>query len=175
MTQAEYLHQGMKFLHAALRDARNVNEEHLHFTPDRQAHSVAWVLWHAARIEDSIIQRVAQEKDLVWKQSDWAARSGLPARGIGTGQSPEEAQQLRITNREAFGEYAEAVAAATEAYLRDATDAELAREVQVGDRTETVGGAILLHLITHLNGHRGEINAIRGMQGLPPVVPSLGG
>ena len=75
----------------------------------------------------------------------------------------------------AFGEYAEAVAAATDAYLNDATAVELEREVQVGERTETVGGAILLHLITHLNGHRGEVNAIRGMQGLPPVVASLGG
>ena len=59
--------------------------------------------------------------------------------------------------------------------LGEATAAELEREVQLGERTETVGGAILLHLITHLNGHRGEINAIRGMQGLTPVVPSLGG
>ena len=175
MTQAEYLYQGMKYLHASLRDARNASEEQLHFTPDHQTHSVAWVLWHSARIEDSIIQRVAQEKDLIWRQSDWAARSGLPAKGIGTGQSPEEAQQLRITGLKVFGEYAEAVADATEAYLRGTTAAELEREVQVGERTETVGGAILLHLITHLNGHRGEINALRGMQGLPPVVPNLGG
>lgn len=175
MTQAEYLQQGMTFLHAALRDARNAGDDQLHFTPDKGGHSVAWVLWHAARIEDSIIQRVAQDKDLIWKQSDWAARSGLPPKGIGTGQAPEEAQRVRIDDMKVFGEYAEAVATATHAYLGEATAAELEREVQLGERTETVGGAILLHLITHLNGHRGEINAIRGMQGLTPVVPSLGG
>ncbi len=30
--------------------------------------------------------------------------------------------------------------------------------------------SIRLHLLTHLNGHRGEINLIRGMQGLPPLM-----
>jgi len=175
VTQAEYLQQGMSFLHAALRDARNANPEQLHFTPDEGGHSVAWVLWHAARVEDSIIHRVAQEKDVVWKQSDYAARSGLPLKGIGTGQAPEEAQQVHIDDMKVFSEYAEAVAKATEAYLSDVSPAELEREVQVGERTETIGGAILLHLITHLNGHRGEINAIRGVQGLSPVVPNLGG
>lgn len=54
-------------------------------------------------------------------------------------------------------------------------DSELEREVQLGQRTETVSDNIRLHLITHLNGHRGEVNLIRGMQGLPPVMANARG
>ena len=44
-----------------------------------------------------------------------------------------------------------------------------------GEATETLGQSITLHLCTHLNGHRGEINLIRGMHGLDPVRPNMGG
>jgi hypothetical protein len=47
--------------------------------------------------------------------------------------------------------------------------------VKLGQRTETVSDNIRLHLLTHLNGHRGEINLIRGMQGLPPVMANRQG
>lgn len=176
MSGVEYLRQGLEYLHAALRDARtSATPEQLHFAPAGESHSSAWVLWHAARIEDSIIQRIAQNKPLIWSDGGWAERTGLPAKGIGTGQTTEEAQQVRIADLEAFAAYYDAVIAATAAFLATATDEDLAREVKVGERSETVGGALNLHLITHLNGHRGEINALRGLQGLPPVVPTLGG
>ena len=176
MSDQEYLRQGMDFLHAAFRDARSGQmDEQLHFVPPEGSHSIAWVLWHAARIEDSIIQRIAQDKDPIWREGGWVERTGLPPKGIGTGQSTDEAQQVHLANVDAFAGYADAVAAATDGFLAAATDADLQREVKVGERTETVGGAILLHLVTHLNGHRGEINLLRGIQGLEPVVPTMGG
>ena len=109
----------------------------------------------------------------VWN-ADWAQRTGLPADGFGTGLSDEEAQQVRITSMEDFAAYQEAVWAQTAAFLDTATDADLQREVPARQGTESVSQAISLHMLGHFNGHRGEINTLRGMQGMPTVMAAQG-
>jgi len=76
---------------------------------------------------------------------------------------------------DAFWAYQDAVNQSTHAFLDSLSDDDLAREVKLGEATETLGQSITLHLCTHLNGHRGEINLIRGMHGLDPVRPNMGG
>ena len=77
---------------------------------------------------------------------------------------------------DAFWAYQDAVNESTHAFLDSLSDDDLAREVQLGDRTPRRWvESITLHLCTHLNGHRGEINLIRGMHGLDPVRPNMGG
>lgn len=171
----DYIKQSLRFIHGAYRDARaGQDAAQLHFVPEGESHSVAWVLWHAARIEDLFLQGVFQGQAEIWNE-DWAAKTGLPARGFGTGQSTAEARAIQITDLNAFWAYADAVYDGAEAYLDGLSDADLDREVKLRDRTETLGESITLHLVTHLNGHRGEINLIRGMHGLPPVMPNRGG
>ena len=48
------------------------------------------------------------------------------------------------------------------------------REVPSRTGTESVGEAISLHMLGHFNGHRGEINTLRGMQGMPTVMAAQG-
>jgi uncharacterized damage-inducible protein DinB len=106
----------------------------------------------------------------VWSE-EWAKRTGLPFEGFGTGMSDDDAQGLHIADMAAFGEYQQAVFAQTDAYLDTLTDADLEREMPTrGGGTESVGQAISLHMMGHFNGHRGEINTLRGMQGMPTVL-----
>lgn len=176
MSAVSYMQQSLKFLHGAFRGAaEGMTAEQMHFVPEGESHSIAWVMWHGARVEDLIVQQVIRGEKSEWDSGDWAARTGLPAQGFGTGQSTEDARAIRIKDIDAFKGYAERVAARTHELLDASGDADLEREVQVGQRTETVGQAITLHLVTHLNGHRGEVNLIRGMMGFPPVMPNQGG
>ena len=66
------------------------------------------------------------------------------------------------------------VAELSSAYIAGLSDDDLAREVKLGQRTEALGESINLHLVMHLNGHRGEINLIRGMLGFDPVLLNQG-
>jgi len=45
--------------------------------------------------------------------------------------------------------------------------------VQIGERVKKIGNSISTHIVGHLSSHRGEINWLRGMQGLPPVSGAL--
>ncbi len=172
-TTVDFVQRGLDFAHAALRDARNGTDAQLHFVPPNGSHSIAWCLWHTARIEDLIINDRAQGGSVLWN-AEWAERVGLPFEGFGAGMSDADAQQIHIRDMEAFGAYQEAVWAATETFLSAADDETLAREIPSRNGTETVGEAILLHMIGHFNGHRGEINTLRGMQGMPTVLAAQG-
>ncbi len=177
MSAVDFIKDSFGSIHGSYRDAREGQTlEQMHFVPEGESHSVAWILFHATRIEDLMINGICQGRPHLFVEGDYAERIGFPAESFGTGQTTEEARAVQIKDLDAFTEYAEAVYAATDAFLDGMTsDGDLEREVQLGQRTETVSDNIRLHLITHLNGHRGEINLIRGMQGLPPVMANSRG
>lgn len=169
MSTLAYMKKSIDFTHRALTDARKGTPEQLHFVPENGSHSIAWCLWHTARIEDLIINARTRNAPQVWNQ-EWADRIGLPFEGFGTNMSDEEAHAIRIKDVDALAEYQQAVWDQTSAYLDSITDEELEREIPSRTGTETVGEGIFLHMIGHFNGHRGEINTLRGMQGMPPVL-----
>ena len=172
MSTVAFIKRGLDFAHGALADARNGTDEQLHFVPPSGSHSIAWCLWHTARVEDLILSRVL-DRPPRWN-AEWAERTGLPADGNGNGQADADAQRVRIEDMAAFTAYQEAVWAATARFLDGATDADLEREIQMRAGMESVGEAISLHMLGHFNGHRGEINTLRGMQGMPTVMAAQG-
>ena len=172
MSTVDFIQRSLEFTHAALIDARNGTDEQLHFVPERGSHSIAWCLWHTARVEDLIISRVAGQSQ-VWSE-EWAGRTGLPFEGFGTGMSDEDAREVRVTDIAALGGYQDAVFERTAQFLGDATDEDLEREIPARNGSESVAEAISLHMMGHFNGHRGEINTLRGMQGLPTVLAAQG-
>jgi uncharacterized damage-inducible protein DinB len=174
MSTVDYIKNSLAFTHRGFTDATNGTDEQLHFVPERGSHSIAWCLWHTARVEDLIINVRSRGADQVWNE-DWAERIGLPFEGMGTGMSDDDAQGIRIKNLDAFREYQRAVWDQTEQFLSSASDADLERDVPTpGGETETVGQGIFLHMVGHFNGHRGEINTLRGMQGMPTVLQREG-
>ncbi|HLZ71868.1 MAG TPA: DinB family protein [Dehalococcoidia bacterium] len=176
MGATDYMLQSMNFLHEAFRVATDgLSDEQLHHSAEGESHSIAWVLWHVARIEDLFVQRVFQEKPEEWASGGWAAKTGLPEKGFGTNQPAAEAKALHVGDMAALRQYALAVAKRTDEFLTNADDRVLDREVTLGERKETIGQAITLHFITHMNGHRGEINQLRGEMGYQPVLPGRGG
>ncbi|MCY4390799.1 MAG: DinB family protein [Chloroflexi bacterium] len=172
MSTVAFIQRSLEFTHAALVDARNGTDEQLHFVPEQGSHSIAWCLWHTARVEDLIISRVAAQPG-VWSE-EWAERTGLPYEGFGTGMSDEDARQVHVADIAALSGYQDAVFERTARFLANATDEDLEREIPARNGTESVGEAISLHMMGHFNGHRGEINTLRGMQGMPTVMAAQG-
>lgn len=176
MAAIDFIRDNLTFVHRGFRQAANgLSKDQIHFVPPGQSHSIAWIMWHAARIEDMLIHQVFQAQPAEFKSGGWAAKTGLPEKGFGTGQSTEDAANVHIRDLDAFNEYRETVIGQSDAFLASLTDDDLTREVQLGEKTETLGESINLHLVTHLNGHRGEVNLLRGMMGFDPVMTNQGG
>ena len=116
MDALDMLKDNLNFAHRTFLDARNGTDEELHFVPQDGSHSIAWCLWHTARIEDNLVQGRYRETDLLWNV-DWAAKTGLSADGPFVGMSDEDAQKIRLTNKDAFFEYIDSVWASTADFL----------------------------------------------------------
>ncbi len=176
MPAVDFMKQTLEFIHRGFRGApEGLSLDQLHFVPEGQSHSIAWCMWHAARIEDLFFQQLFQGKQVEWETGGWAQRTGLPEKGFGTGQSNEQAHEIHIGNVDEFKAYQAKVAELANDLLGSLTDGDLAREVKLGERIETLGESINLHLVIHLNGHRGEVNLLRGMLGFAPVLLNQGG
>lgn len=176
MAAIDFMRQTLEFVHRGFRGAGDgLSDEQLHFVPEGQSHSIAWCMWHGARIEDLFFQQIFQGKPSEWDTGGWAAKTGLPEKGFGTNQPADEARNLRIGSLDEFRAYQGKVAELADSYLAGLSDDDLSREVRLGERVETLGQSINLHLVIHLNGHRGEINLLRGMMGFDPVLLNQGG
>src|SRR4051794_23832078 len=53
-----------------------LDEDSLAHRPTPDANSIAWLVWHTARIQDAQVAQVA-DSDEVWFREGWAERFGL--------------------------------------------------------------------------------------------------
>ncbi len=96
---ASYLQQHA-MLHAAKMSASglwsfedaildDMGEDHIRRIPANQEHSVAWCIWHIARIEDVVMNRLVAGTPQLFLKDDWAARLGVPYIDTGNEMSSE--------------------------------------------------------------------------------------
>jgi uncharacterized damage-inducible protein DinB len=177
MSAVDYIRDNLRFVHNGFRQAADgLDDEQLHMVPEGQSHSIAWIVWHGARIEDLFVNQLFQGKPAEFDANGWAAKTGLPEQGFGTGQSTEEAATVRITSLDGFKLYRDTVYQQADDFVATLEDGDLtSRTIKLRDKYEQLGESINLHMVTHLNGHRGEINLLRGMMGFEPVLVNQGG
>ena len=63
-------------------------------------------------------------------------------------------------------EYAQAVFAATDAYLDTLTEADMGREIEFGGNKPALATFFINVMATHCANHTGEISTLKGLQGL---------
>jgi uncharacterized damage-inducible protein DinB len=168
MNTIDFFRSSFGRLHnTTLEAVKELTPDQLNFKPDAEHYSIAWVLWHLVRTEDLILRTLVQKKPEIWAEGGWAAKLGLPERGQGTGQTPEEARAIEIRDFSGFVKYAETVWADIDAYLNGISEADL--DVMFPWRRtgeEPLGQIIGNHVMTHLFGHRNEVYWLRSEQGL---------
>lgn len=61
-----------------------LSDEQWRLRPEGAANSIAWLLWHIARIEDVTMNLLVAGRPQVLSHGDWPARLGLARRDVGT-------------------------------------------------------------------------------------------
>ena len=168
MSTIEFIRASLRQMHGAYNDAiADLSLEQIHWRANDNGLPIAFILWHYVRTEDNVIRFVLQRRPTVWLEGGWDQKFGLDRIAQGTGMSLQEAQSLRIGSKEAFQEYIRAVWQATQEFLADKDDAYLQQTTTVKPLGEmpilnAIGNMCLTHGFTHL----GEIQHLRGLQGL---------
>jgi hypothetical protein len=175
MTLVEFIQSEVHRLHAMLGAAtRDLTPEQWHAVPGGSPHAnhIAFEMWHYVRTEDNIVRFILQgRRPTVWMDGAWAERLQLPAVTQGTGMTAADAQALRITDLEAFGQYVRDVYASTDEWLANPDESTFANQVTVKPLGEmpairALGQVVMTHGFTHL----GEIELMRTLMGLKPAI-----
>jgi hypothetical protein len=102
-------------LHGSLIDGlfSRLPEPHLRARPHPGVNTVAWLLWHSARIEDVALNRFLADRPQVL-DAGWLERLGVPRRDVGTGMKDAEVDELSARiDLQALKGYWDAVTART--------------------------------------------------------------
>jgi uncharacterized damage-inducible protein DinB len=131
------------------------------YRPDPGANSIAWLIWHATRIQDDHVADLAQVEQ-AWPQ--WRERFGLPFGkwATGYGQAPKEVAAVQVSG-ELLGQYHHAVHEFTLRYLEGLTAEELDRVVDTRWNPPVTAAVRLVSVIGDTLQHLGQAAYVRGL------------
>ncbi|BBY04085.1 mycothiol transferase [Mycobacterium seoulense] len=130
-------------------------------TPD--ANSIAWLIWHSARVQDIQLADVAGVEQ-VWLRDGWVDRFGLdlPRNDTGYGHGPEQVAKVKAP-ADLLSGYYHAVHKLTLEYIAGVTDADLERVVDTNWDPPVTASARLVSIIDDCAQHLGQAAYVRGI------------
>lgn len=150
---------------AATRAVDGLDVEALTWRPDAHANSIAWLVWHLARIQDDHVAEVA-DREQIWVRGAWAGRFGLAADSLetGFGHSSTEVAAIRPDSADALVAYLDAVTDQTQQFLDTVDGAALDRIVDRSWDPPVTLGVRLVSVIADGLQHADQAAYVRGLQ-----------
>jgi hypothetical protein len=143
-----------------------LDAETLARAPGPGANTIAWLIWHLARVEDSHVAELL-EADQLWAGGDWAGRFGLdPDPGdTGYGHTPEQVAAVRPEGPDVLVDYLAAAHARTCGYLEGLGPGDLDRVVDRNWDPPVTLGVRLVSIADDCLQHIGQAAYVRGLLG----------
>ena len=140
-----------------------MNPDQLAARLDDDANSIAWLVWHLARVQDDHVAEVAALEQ-VWTAGGWAERFALPLAvgATGYGHTTEEVGVVRPRQAALLADYYDAVHDQTKDFVAGLKDEDLSRVVDTRWHPPVTLGVRLVSIITDDLQHAGQAAFIRG-------------
>lgn len=150
----------------AERAVDGVDRDRLTEAPRPGANTIAWLVWHAARVEDHHGSELL-EADQLWATGDWASRFGLEPDpdNTGYGHSPDEVVAVRPESGQVLLDYLGAVDERLRPMLAELTGADLDRIVDRRWDPPVTMGVRLVSIADDCLQHLGQAAYVRGLLG----------
>lgn len=147
----------------------DITPDQLHADPGGKALPLGSLYAHLVMSEDVIVQGMLQKKAPLF-EGEWKDKTGasapLPAMDENWSTNHEQWAKTVQIDWEKIKAYAQAVYAATDAYVASLTDEDLEKEVDLGAwGKQKVAYLLYGFIIGHTNSLTGEISAIKGVHG----------
>lgn len=133
------------------------------YRPTPEANSIAWLIWHSARVQDLQVAEIAGVPQ-VWTDEGWVERFGLdlPRNSMGYGHTAAEVGKVRAP-AELLAGYYHAVHAMTLDYVTTVSAEELARIVDSRWDPPVTASVRLVSVIDDCAQHLGQAAYVRGI------------
>ncbi len=142
-----------------------LSDDDLAHRPTADANSIAWLVWHIARVQDDHVAGVSGLEQ-VYTAQGYADRFGLPFddRAIGYGQSSAEVAEVRAP-ADLLLEYLQAVHEQSVGWIGTLTEADLDRVVDQRWDPPVTLGVRLVSVADDCAQHLGQAAYVKGMLG----------
>ena len=154
------LEQSHEYLTKALD---GLTQEEVAWSPAPECNSIAFILWHIARIEDFFVNRVIQREEELYEAGGWREKLGRPVKEAVYQYTAEQLRAWPVPKLQVLCGYADSVREKTLAFLSQIAPEGLS-EVPRPDRSPDSIGAILGRISTEIALHVGQIAYLRGVQ-----------
>ena len=144
------------------RSLEGLTQEDVAWKPGENCNSIAFILWHTARVEDYFFTRVLQGKTAVYEADGWMEKLGTPP-DSGYGYTVEQLENWPAPKLEDLRGYADAVRQSTLACIEQMTPEAMLELVRPDRPPDTIGG-MLIRICTEIALHVGQIDYIRGLR-----------
>lgn len=145
-----------------LATCEGLTQEQVLWRPTPIANNIGFILWHVARGQDRLINRLKSASEDLWASQEFYKKFGQPI------DSPDPGdrmgfQSLAIPELSVLTDYLKAAHEQTLAFLSTLKPDDLDAAPDPSQPERTLA-ASLRHLITHMNNHHGQVDYIRGLQ-----------
>jgi hypothetical protein len=140
-----------------------LTDERANYRPSPEANSIAWLIWHSARVQDIQLAPIAGIEQ-VWIQDGWVDRFGLdlPRNDTGYGHGPEQVAKV-TASIDLLAGYYHAVHKVTLEFVADVTADDLARVVDRNWDPPVTASARLVSIIDDCAQHLGQAAYLLGI------------
>ena len=132
--------------------------------PDDEANTIAWLVWHLARVQDHHVSELA-DRPQAWVTGGWSDRFGTSPdpENTGFGHGPDDVAGVRPESIESLLAYQADVHDLIVAYLETIDEAELDRIVDRRWDPPVTAGVRLVSVINDAMQHVGQANYLKGL------------
>ena len=152
------LNESKGYLTRAIDD---LTQEEITWTPTSHSNSLVFTFWHVTRVEDIIINEIIRHSITIYETEGWREKLDTPE-DWGTEYTEEQIQSWPTPKLEDLRGYALSVHMSTLSLL-DAITPEKLLEIPQSDLTKQTVGNLLIHLITEIAMHVGQIDYLSGV------------
>ena len=133
------------------------------YRPTEDANSIAWLIWHSARVQDIQVCDIAGTEE-VWTRDGWVDRFGLdlPRRDTGYGHSPADVAKVQAP-AELLAGYYHAVHDMTLDFVKTLGEADLERIIDRNWDPPVTASARIVSIIDDCAQHLGQAAYVSGI------------
>jgi len=140
-----------------------LTREELAFRPEPQSNSIAWLIWHLARLQDDHVAAL-EGSEQVWTVNGWFERFALPLNPADTGFGHDPGAVAVVTaDATSLLGYFEDVHASTLTFVKSLTEADLARVIDSDWDPPVRLGTRLVSVVVDDLQHVGQAAYVRGI------------
>ena len=138
-------------------------DDEANYRPSPSANSIAWLIWHSARVQDFQLAPIAGVEQ-VWKTGGWVDRFGLalPPDDTGFGHGPNEVAKVRAP-ADLLAGYYHAVHEMTLKFVAGVTAEDLERIVDPNWDPPVTASARIVSIIDDCAQHLGQAAYLLGI------------